>query len=396
MSIRKGVVLEIDGQEAIILTDSGEFTRVPIRKRQLEVGMEITLPSHHRSKTFQMPKLTGWVAAAAAVMLMFLSPLTGLFNSSGDEVVAYVNIDINPSIELDINSNQDVVAAEPWNDDGRQVLSEVNVRGKDMDEATALITKRAIQDGFLGPKASNSVMLALTPAEGETIGASWENNLKASVNGVLQEEHQVASVDTMVGSPALRLSARQQGLSVGKFAVLLAAKEKNLPITVAEVKQKSITEIIQDKGAKAADLINTKHTTKDWDVIAAKFDDKLDEGTQVALTEPATSTVAEGTDSTATPATKPTAKLGTTGELEKDPPGMATITSFTHPRSTAKPQEKATAEGTDSAKPGEQTSTKPGETDSVIDKVYAAKDDDALDKARLNTQTEPDAATPAP
>ncbi|HEX3030767.1 MAG TPA: anti-sigma factor domain-containing protein [Bacillota bacterium] len=385
MSIRKGVVLEIDGHEAIVLTDSGEFTRVPLRRRQLEVGMEITLPSHRTSRSFHLRSLSGWVAAAAAVMVMAFSPLGGLFNSSGDEVVAYVNIDINPSIELAVNSKQDVVAAEPFNNDGRQVLSELDVRGKDMEEATALITEQAIKDGFLGPKASNSVMIALTPAQGETISSSWENNLKASVRNVLLEEHQVATVDSMVGSQELRLSARKQGLSVGKFAVLLAARERNLPITVAEVKQKSITEIIKDKGAQAVDLITTKHTTTDWDVIAAKFDDKLDEGTQVALAAPkeASAPNAGGDTADVNEATKPTAKQVTPGELEKDPPGMATITSFNHTRPVNTTQDQGT-----STKPGEQSGTQPEGT--VVDKVYSDKVESTTGETTANTQGEPE------
>lgn len=386
MSIRKGVVLEIDGQEAIVLSDCGEFTRVPIRKRQLEVGMEITLPLRRKSRAFHMPSLSGWVAAAAAVMLMFMSPLTGLLNSSGSEVVAYVNIDINPSIELAINSKQDVVAAEPINNDGRQVLSEVNVRGKEMDEATALITKQAIKDGFLGPKASNAVMIALTPSQGEAISTSWENNLKASVKNVLQEEHQVASVDTMVGSQELRLNARKQGLSVGKFAVLLAARENNLPITVAEVKEKSITEIIKDNGAKAAALITTKHTTKDWDVIAAKFDGELESGTQVALSDQVAETKGDTQDNAAADVAKPVVKSATTSDVEKDPPGRATIASFNHTKPAAKTTDKGTAGETDPVKQVEQT---------VVDKVYDNKEESPPDKTEPGAQTVPD-VTPNP
>lgn len=367
MSIRKGLVLEIDGQDAIILSDCGEFTRVPIGRRNLEVGMEIILPSKRKKWSAYGRRVSGWLAGAAAAVVFFaISPLMSLVQPASGQVVAYVNMDITPNIEMAIDGNQRVVAAEPYNNDGRRVLSEVDVVGKKMDAAAALITEQAIKDGYLNKQAKNSVMIALTPAQGQKVAGAWETHLQDSVKEVLANEHQVAVVDTMVGSQELRLSAMKQGLSVGKFMVLLAANEKNLPITVAEVKKKPIGELILAKGANPAELVPADHTTKDWDAMAAKFDSKMEDGRN-------------GTDSGSTisgpvmvaekPAVKPATNQGTDNYTDKDPVGVVSIAAFNPGKPTRKPakpdENGSAAKPTDSGittKPGDPVTTaKPGD-----------------------------------
>lgn len=352
MAIKKGVVLEIEGPEAIVLTDRGEFERIPLGRRQLDIGMEITLPSRRRSSLLFGRAWTGWVAGVAAVlMLMAIVPLLSQVQQSDGEVVAYVHIDINPSIELAVNDNEKVVAAEPFNNDGRRILSEVRVVGQDMEEAVAHITEQAVEDGFINKSAKNAVMIALTPASGQRVAGVWEKRLEQSVNTALSEQHQVAVVDTRIGSTELRLNAKKQGLSVGKFMVLLAAKEKNLDITVAQVKKSPIGEVIQKKGGSPEELVKIAHNTKDWDRMAAKFESELGDGNPAptsvaALPKPAVDKDTAGKlDGTVVAAKdgkdKADDKPGVTqpDDQAKEPPGIYSIVEHKGGKKPKKPQD---------------------------------------------------------
>ncbi|MHB8984101.1 MAG: anti-sigma factor domain-containing protein [Carboxydocellales bacterium] len=283
MAIKKGVVLELEGSEAIVLTDRGEFERVPLGRRKLDIGMEITLPSRRRSAIFGSKRWTGWVASAAAVLFVAIAPLLSQVMQPS-EVFAYVDIDINPSIRLAVNEDKRVVAADPLNNDGRRVLSEATVVGQGMEAAAAHITQQAIEDGFISNNRKNAVILALTPAQGNRIALIWENRLKEAVTGALQEQQQVAEVETRVGSTELRLAATKQGLSVGKFMMLLAAREENLPITVAEVKKNPIGNVIRGLGSSTEELAKVERNTKDWDQIAAKYGPELEGGNPTSTT----------------------------------------------------------------------------------------------------------------
>jgi hypothetical protein len=283
MAIKKGVVLELEGSEAIVLTDRGEFERVPMGRRKLDIGMEITLPSRRRSAVFGSKRWTGWIASAAAVLFVAIAPLLSQVMQPS-EVFAYVDISINPSIRLAVNEDKRVVAADPINNDGRRVLSEVQVVGEEMNAAVAHITEQAVEDGFISANRKNTIILALTPAQGNSVALTWENKLKEAVTTALQDQQQVAAVETRIGSSDLRLAATKQGLAVGDFMMLLAAKEKNLQITVAEVKRDPIGNIIRNLGSSPEELAKVERNTKDWDRIVAKYSPELEGGNPTSTT----------------------------------------------------------------------------------------------------------------
>lgn len=379
--------MEIEGPEAIVLTDRGEFERVPLGKRKLDIGMEITLPSRRRSPLLFGRTWTGWIAGAAAVlMLMAIVPYLSQVRPTG-EVVAYVDIDINPSIRLAVDEDKHVVAAEALNNDGRRVLSEATIVGQGMETAVAHITEQAVEDGFINKNRKNSVMLALTPAPGKRIVLVWENRLKEAVASALQEQHQVAVVETRIGSNDLRLAASQQGLSVGNLMMLLAAREKNLPITVAVVKKNPIVEVIRGMGSSPEELAKVEHNTKEWDQIAAKYGPELESGGPTTLASTALQKPDNGKDTAgktgetvvADGGDKPDGKTGLnqTNDQVKDPTGTFTIAELNlKGKKPKKPAESGktgeTGSGTPAAgqdadkKPVDQTNvSKTGETGNV-------------------------------
>ena len=50
--------------------------------------------------------------------------------------VAYVSMDINPSVELGVNAFDKVVSVEAYNDDGKKILEGTDLRNYDIDNAS--------------------------------------------------------------------------------------------------------------------------------------------------------------------------------------------------------------------------------------------------------------------
>lgn len=352
MAIKKGVVLEIDETEAVILTDRGEFSRIPVGRRKLSIGMEVTLPSQRR----MFPAYgKSWMTLTAAVFA-FLAILPWMSMRMGQfgEVVAYADMDINPSIQLGLDNDGEVAFADPYNDDGRRVLSEISVVGLDMDDAAAKITEQAVDDGFITKGRKSAIVIALTPVPGQQIDDNWEGQLKSAVNSTLTAEKQVAEVETFKASPELRLNAKKQGLSVGKYMLLLAAREKNLPLTVAYVKKNSIGDVISSKGVDPVALVKTAHTTKDWEKIAARYDAELNNpGTPImtAAANPDASGSAADPDDNSEP-------VGA-GAVVKDPTGPVVITGW---RAGVKKKPADGAAATATTKPDGTATDKPADT----------------------------------
>jgi hypothetical protein len=127
MEVQKAKIVDLNAEYAVVLTDSGAFKRIS-RKGDMSVGGGIYITDRDlylktkASKSFALPifnkrllQVTG--VLALLIMILFtqsLSPIT----------YAVISVDINPSIQLFIDSDYNVVKIESMNADGRKLLSE--------------------------------------------------------------------------------------------------------------------------------------------------------------------------------------------------------------------------------------------------------------------------------
>ncbi len=125
MARLSGLVLEAGDGWAIILNSQGEYRKIKT-KTPLQVG-EIWQDSGYNMK----------FALAAAILLVFLG---GAFSIL--PVVAYAQV--SSGIELGLNRWEWVVSARPLNDEGRELLQEVDLRGKSLDKAVELIVDNTL------------------------------------------------------------------------------------------------------------------------------------------------------------------------------------------------------------------------------------------------------------
>ncbi|MBM7586595.1 hypothetical protein JOC86_003147 [Bacillus pakistanensis] len=87
------------------------------------------------------------VVAVAALMLC-LSLMLSLFQN--DEVYAYVSVDINPSLEMSINRDHEVIDIIPYNLDGKKILSQLkHWKGNTVTEVTSEIILKSKENGYL-------------------------------------------------------------------------------------------------------------------------------------------------------------------------------------------------------------------------------------------------------
>lgn len=137
----KGIVMQMSERFAIVMTRDGRFVKVKSNPAY-QIGEEIAIP-----QTI-WPTGTKWIVSAAAAILLCiiaLSALSGALRFGGQTMtaVAYVSIDINPSVELGLNRRSIVVEANGLNEAGQQLLQETDVIGRHVEAATAELIKQA-------------------------------------------------------------------------------------------------------------------------------------------------------------------------------------------------------------------------------------------------------------
>ncbi|MDD4210812.1 MAG: hypothetical protein PHC46_00245 [Clostridia bacterium] len=96
------------------------------------------------------------ILAIILPMVLITGLLYGyVFNSNIGSVMAYVSVDINPSVQFVTDGANEVVSVTAANDDGETILlGEVdNLIGLSIEEATERIVELAIEYGYLDPEA---------------------------------------------------------------------------------------------------------------------------------------------------------------------------------------------------------------------------------------------------
>lgn len=161
------------------------------------------------------------ITALAACLVLALAGF-GL-HSVYREPVAFVGIDVNPSIELGINRFDRVVEARPLNDDGRILLEDVALTGLGYQEAIDALTTSAA----FAPYADAGSLVEVSVASADTALA---DRLAAQTDAALEAlpcDHACGSVGTEVRDQA---SAAGTGMARYQAAQELVALDPSLTL----------------------------------------------------------------------------------------------------------------------------------------------------------------------
>lgn len=194
-----GLIVEIKGNRAVVLTRSGDFRLVPLDRPGRQVGEEMLLPQGAgRRFSLALPPYVTAFAAAAIVLLAVMVPRLVSFMSipyKGDRmdarlpqapvqtagvdvakpvskpipvpsaVLAYVTVDINPSLEFGVGEQGRVVTARALNKDAEQILTDLVYHGRSLDDVLVELASLSVRKGFVNPGKENAILIAAVPAK---------------------------------------------------------------------------------------------------------------------------------------------------------------------------------------------------------------------------------------
>jgi hypothetical protein len=265
----RAVVLEMRGKQAVLLDETGLFRHVPSGGRAWQVGDEVWLDlAADGAEVGRGSTAAGgfWargsrtrglaVAAACAVLLAVGVPLAYQADVSA-QTVAIVTVDVNPSVQLDLNSNAQVLRAVALDSTGSQLLRHVHVQGEGVAAAIDQLTSQAAAEGFVPKTETVPIVIAAAPA------ASGSKSLPPAVSSAIQgEEQRTTAAMTKAGyhvqvaavsaAQSDQASARALKLSLGRYLVYQAAKRAGVPVTAADLQKGAIIAALRRAGATEA------------------------------------------------------------------------------------------------------------------------------------------------
>ena len=180
---------------------------------------------HEKGKVIYMEKkknrsFAGFAAVAAVFVLLiagiFIAKNNG-FGITNNSLAAVVSFDVNPSIELKVDSEEDVISVKGLNDDGKKVLEGMDLEDTDLEVAVNAIIGSMLKHGYINEMA-NSILLSVSGVEGYDADA-LETKLANEVNALLKNGA-VLSQNVSNADDKLVKLADEYGITVGKAALI--------------------------------------------------------------------------------------------------------------------------------------------------------------------------------
>ncbi len=258
---------------------SGVLSRCETRK-----GTVINMPTMKTAKR----KWTILVAACLAVVLLAGG---GVLYQQANAVASVVSLDVNPSIELKVNSSEKVLVCTPLNEDAKAILADMSngadLKGAKLDVAVNAIVGSLVRNGYLD-SISSAIMISVEDKDAAR-AEKLQRELTSTVDGVLQTSEAKAAVltQTLTQDAAREQQARENNISTGKAALVNRVLAINPSLKFDALAKLSVEELkdLAEAGAPAMPIGKDAAAyaaeqyagTAALDSVTAEVDSELDE-----------------------------------------------------------------------------------------------------------------------
>ncbi|MGD9901322.1 MAG: hypothetical protein AB7S44_02160 [Spirochaetales bacterium] len=195
-----------------------------------------------------MKKIVAVIVAIALVAGGFAAYL--VFGTASASL-GYVSVDINPSVQFILNSDDEVVGVTASNDDGETILLGVTdeLIGMDIEDATQRIVELALEYGYLDPDALATDPNAVTITTMlETQNTRLQDQLRERIRTHLEEFFKnngiFGVVMTDLDMQDVITEATELGISAGELKLIRSVQAAYPDLTTEELLDTSVKDMM--------------------------------------------------------------------------------------------------------------------------------------------------------
>ncbi|RJE91220.1 anti-sigma factor domain-containing protein [Paenibacillus sp. 1011MAR3C5] len=262
--MKRGIVMSVHAKHAVVMTAEGQFLRAPLQGSP-QIGEEIVFEEEQSE-----PRRVKWnrvsmryAALAATLGIMLIAGLAYAFSAT-HPVVAYLTMDINPSVEIGVDGDEKVRRLRALNKDGEQIIAGIAYKGVDVETVAAAILEQASKAHYLDAPHKDILITSVLLNGKKQPGLEFESLLTSRLDEKLQKwlgEHtaanQAVTITTLSVPESLRVEADANGISSGKMAVYLMAKYEGHQVELSKLKEESIDSWSEPIGGMKS-IVDTK------------------------------------------------------------------------------------------------------------------------------------------
>lgn len=161
------------------------------------------------------------LAGIAAAFVLLIGGITGFqVYQTNYAVASLISLDVNPSIEIQVNEKEQVLAVNARNEDAKTVVGDMNFKGSTLDVTINALIGSMLRNGYLNEMA-NSILVSVDNQD-PVKGTELQEKLVAEINEVLQTGTFSGAIlsQTISADSNLRTLADDYGITLGKAQLI--------------------------------------------------------------------------------------------------------------------------------------------------------------------------------
>lgn len=259
----KGIVIDIKDSYSIVIKDDNEIVRVK-NKEDMNIGdvvifLEEDVYEEKESKKIKSKTIIS-LLSIAVVLAIFVIPIIqgGLIKS-----YALVSLDVNPSIQFELDKNKKIVNVYGINEDAKKLkLNEL--KGLTLDEGITQLKINLKESKY--NLENNSAIVGFTFLTNKKDN-SYENEIK----DIMGKELKGVKIAYLKGTKEGSKVAKEKGISLGRYEAELSMNED---VMEEQIENMSVEEILNMLSGKKNIYLNEEMKEELQDELEDKTEDK--------------------------------------------------------------------------------------------------------------------------
>ena len=263
----KGIVMEVKKDYSLVMKEDSQIVRVKnkegMKKGDINIFLEEDLYEEKISNNKNKNKIIVSILSIAAVLAIIVLPM---MQNNKINSYALVSLDINPSINFELDDDMNIVSIRGINKDGKNLNLE-SLNGLTLDEGLKKLKLYLENEKYNLSK--DSIIVGFTFLTDKEDNA-YENDVKSIIGTEFKDSKTAFFKGTKENSEV----AKQKGMSLGRYEAKLSMDED---IMEEQIENMSVEEILDLLKNKKNIYLNEEQVEELQDELEDRLEDRYDD-----------------------------------------------------------------------------------------------------------------------
>ncbi|PLR84347.1 anti-sigma-I factor RsgI family protein [Bacillus sp. V33-4] len=235
-TIYQGIVIEVNQEYVVIMCEGGIFKNIPWPEDGVPRIGQLYTYSEKSTSRFRPIK---YLSLAAILVLSVIGYF--LFNSQTQQDSYVVAIDINPSVEVHIDKQLNILKVIPVNDDGQEVIKSISTEDENLYTFIDEFIRHTVKKKYLKTDKKGLVAVTVVPLRGNL--DELDDDIQSALTVSLNDNKVDAEVFIKKENKNTLDKAHKASLSINKYVSYKDLIDKGHNISKETIRSRSIAEL---------------------------------------------------------------------------------------------------------------------------------------------------------